>query len=93
MSNKRSMFLDPDTFDVCVLKRGSGYEVIHVQVKNWMFPHDDKNKILISRDALSMEEFDGHIDELIELLNELRVKGKQKLVEIENRKRNPSKVR
>lgn len=76
---ERSMFLEPETFDVYVMEHGSGWEGVHVQVKRSRTPTGKDRPILISRDAISPEEFDLHIDELIGLLNDLRVKGKRKI--------------
>lgn len=80
----KSMFLEPETFDVHVFDQGHGYLGAHVQVRNWTYPAGQPNTILISRDALTEEEFDLHVDELIELLNELRDVGKEKIRTMKN---------
>ena len=85
MSKIKSMYLNQNTFDIYTMKHGSGYEAIHVQIKEYGIPKTDKDTILISRDAISPEDFDNHIDELIGLLNESRSKGYKELKNISNR--------
>lgn len=82
--SERSVFLNQRTFDVHIQNHGS-FEAIHVQVREWETPRTDPDTILITRDALDAEEFDVHIDELIELLNDLRAVGRRKLAVIKRR--------
>lgn len=85
MNKKRSAYFNENTFDIYTIKHGSGYEGIHVQVNEYTSPIADDTKILITRDAISPDEFDLHINELIEHLNELRSKGYKELKKIARR--------
>lgn len=83
------MAISDETFDILVSHPGSGtYPAIHVCVKWWIRPEEFKNDdriICLTADAIDTDEFETHVDELIDQLKKIKQRGRRK-IEILNSK-------
>ena len=70
-----------DHFDILETKVGSGWNALFIRVRNWVSPNQfsSDRMVCLSNEIIRPEELDAHIDELIEQLEALRVKGRRKL--------------
>lgn len=77
------MAVSSETFDILVSHPGSGtYPAIHVCVKWWLRPEkfkDDERIVCLTADAVDGDEFEMHVDELIDQLKKLKIRGKRKI--------------
>jgi len=78
-----------DLFEVMISKYGSGWKGASLQVKNWVRPPEHVNHrdvVCLTVEAITPDEFDLYIDEVIEQLLQMKKKGRKQLLKI-NRER------
>ncbi len=81
------MAVTSNLFDVLVAEYGEpgAYKAIHVCLREWWRPpqfNNDERVICLTVDAIDPDEFAGHIDEIIEQLEALKIRGRRKLAAI-----------
>lgn len=76
------MAVSDRVFDITALRHGSGWEAVHVQLKHWCTPVGKaaaNDTVVLTADAVTPEEFDQLVDELIEQLQRLKPKARRKI--------------
>ncbi|QND52791.1 hypothetical protein HB779_13410 [Phyllobacterium sp. 628] len=82
------MACSDDMFEVLTATYGNGlgFKAIHVSLKEWVRPpgfSKDKYIVCLTNEAITAEEFDQSIDEVINQLQALKAKGRKKLAALQ----------
>lgn len=75
-----------DLFDVMISKYGSGWKGASLQVKNWITPpahHGNRNVVCLTVEAITADEFDSYVDEIIAQLEDAKKLARKKLDKID----------
>lgn len=83
-----------DLFDVLISKYGSGWKGASLQVKNWVRPPElaaHPSVVCLTVEALTADEFDAYVDEVIAQLQDAKKLARKKLARI-NREAEKSKI-